>query len=289
MLIINPVAGRRLAERGVTDILRIFSDNDYLTTTLVTGKRGDATNFVIDHGGDFELIVCMGGDGTLNETISGLARANLTVPLGYIPCGSTNDFAVSHKLSANIRTAAKHAATGDIKLLDIGSFNTRHFVSVAAFGAFSWLSYSTPQNLKNTFGHSAYIIDSIKSLPKLKPEHMRLRSDAGYYENDYIFGAICNTRIVGGALPLPKKEVHTDDGLFEVLLIRQPKTLQEWQCVIHALLTEDYKCEHIDFFKTDHLTIENDTAAPWSLDGEESAGSPVIEVQNLKQFLRLRV
>ena len=169
LLIINPVSGKRMVLRNVAQIIRVLMDAGYKVTTMITGKKGDGTAFAASFGRDYQLVCCTGGDGTLNEVIHGLATANIDVPLGYIPCGSTNDFAASHGLSTDIIEAAEHIASGYSTRYDIGCFGGRHFTYVAAFGAFSWLSYTTDQNMKNVLGHTAYILDAIKDLYKIKP------------------------------------------------------------------------------------------------------------------------
>ena len=217
LLIINPVSGKQMILKHLADITRTFMVGGYAPTLLVTGKRGDATEFAYKYGRDYDLVCCSGGDGTLNETITGLARADIHVPVGYIPCGSTNDFAASHNLATDIPTAALNIASAKKRRYDIGIFGESYFTYVAAFGAFSWLSYTTDQKLKNQLGHTAYLIDGIKDVSKIKPIHMKITVDGELHEGDYIFGAVCNSLSVAGTIELPKSEVDTCDGVFEVL------------------------------------------------------------------------
>ncbi|MBR1457552.1 MAG: YegS/Rv2252/BmrU family lipid kinase, partial [Oscillospiraceae bacterium] len=200
LLIINPVSGKKMILRYIPQVIRIFMDAGYLVTTMVTARRGEATAFARGLGRDYDLICCTGGDGTLNETITGLVAGDLQVPLAYIPCGSTNDFALSRGLSTDIPTAAEQAARGKPTRYDIGRFGDQVFSYVAAFGAFSWLSYTTDQNLKNVLGHTAYILDGIKDLSKIKPLHVKLTVDGSVYEDDYLFGAVCNSTSIAGTL-----------------------------------------------------------------------------------------
>lgn len=287
MLIFNPVSGRRMSQRYLPDIIKIFSERSYAVTVFPTGKQGDATEFARLYSHEFDLVVCIGGDGTLNETISGLMLGQSEVPLGYIPSGSTNDFAACHGISSDPLTAALNAATGKPKLIDIGKFGSRYFSYVAAFGAFSWLSYTTPQSLKNVLGHSAYILDAVKDLPKVKAHHLRL--DVGNYvcEGDYIFGAVCNSTSVAGTITLPKNVVDTGDGQFEVLLVHEPQTLIDFQNLILGILTQDYSSPFLDFFQTSSLKISAPPELDWSLDGERGDGSDIIEVSNLTAALTL--
>ena len=222
MLIINPVSGRRTSLRFLPDIIGIFSANDYAVTVFPTTKSGDAADFAMCYGNEFDLIVCIGGDGTLNEVISGIIRGDCRTPLGYIPSGSTNDFAACHGISSDMLEAAQNIVNGNPKSIDIGKFGKQYFSYVAAFGAFSWLSYTTPQNLKNMLGHSAYLLDAVKDLPKIKAHHLKLDLGEFTCEGDYIFGAVCNSTSVAGTITLPKTVVDTGDGKFEILLIHEP-------------------------------------------------------------------
>lgn len=287
MLIINPVSGRRTSLRFLPDIIKIFTDSDYAVTVFPTGKSGDATEFARLYAKEFDLIVCIGGDGTLNEVISGMIRGDAFVPLGYIPSGSTNDFAVCHSLSFDMLTAAHNIATGKPKAIDIGRIGEQYFSYVAAFGAFSWLSYTTPQNLKNALGHTAYLLDAVKDLPKVKAHHLKL--DVGKFtcEGDYIFGAVCNSTSVAGTIALPKTVVDTGDGEFEVLLVHEPRTLIDFQNLLIGVLTQDYSSPFLDFFKTDKLTVTAPPELDWSLDGERGLGAETFSIENLNGRLIL--
>ena len=288
MLIINPVSGKKLALRHIPQIIRALMDGGYLVTTVVTAKRGDATEFAARYGRQYELICCTGGDGTLNETLTGIAGAGIDVPLGYIPCGSTNDFAASHKLSTDIVTAAENIASGRITRYDIGRFGEQYFSYVAAFGAFSWLSYTTDQNLKNMLGHTAYILDGIKDLPKIKPYRVRLTADGISHEDSYIFGAICNSTSIAGTIELPESIVDTCVGVFEVLLIKNPKTLVELDQIVRCLVNQDYTCPYIDFFQARDICVESPPGMNWSLDGERSDHCEKAYIKPIPGFLRLQ-
>ena len=288
LLIINPVSGKKTVLRYVPQIIRCFMDEGYLVTTAVTARRGEATEFAAKLGRDFDLVCCTGGDGTLNETISGLADAGIQVPLGYIPCGSTNDFALSRGLSDDIMTAAKAAASGSVTRYDIGRFGSRYFSYVAAFGAFSWLSYTTDQNLKNVLGHTAYILDGIKDLSKIKPLHLRLTADGTVYEDDFIFGAVCNSTSVAGTLELPRELVDTCDGLFELLLIRMPKTILDLELIVRSLLTQDYDNPFLVMTHVRHVQVENAPGLEWALDGESSGPFEQAHICPIPGFLLLK-
>jgi len=288
LLIINPVSGKKLVLKHIPYIIRRLMDSGYLVTTCITSCRGEATELAAELGRAYDLVCCTGGDGTLNETLSGLAREDIRVPIGYIPCGSTNDFAASHALATDIIKAADNMASGPRRLYDIGHFDQAYFSYVAAFGAFSWLSYTTDQNLKNKLGHTAYIIDGIKDAYKIRPIHMRISAGGKVYEDDYIFGAVCNSTSIAGTIELPKEVVDPSDGIFEVLLIKMPKTLADLDMIIRSIYNQDYVCPLVDFFQTTRLSIDNEPGLEWSLDGECIVPEDHFEVSVIPKFLNLQ-
>ena len=287
LFIVNPVSGKKQILRHIPEIIRIFMDAGYLVTTAVTACRGEATALAERYGRDFDLIFCAGGDGTLNETLSGLVKADLRVPLGYIPCGSTNDFAISRSLSTDILTQARRIAAGESRRYDIGRFGDHFFSYVAAFGAFSWLSYTTDQNLKNVLGHTAYILDGIKDLSKIKPLHVKITADGAVHEGDYLFGAVSNSTSIAGTLELPSDIVNTLDGKFEVLLVKTPKTLVDLEMTLRGLFTQDYSCPFIDFFQAADIFVENPEGLEWALDGEGPGIYDAVHISPVPGFLTL--
>ena len=288
LLIINPVSGKKQVLKYIPNIIRNLMEGGYAPTVMVTGDRGEATDFARNYGAGYDLVCCSGGDGTLNETLSGLAMADIHVPLGYIPCGSTNDFALSHDLALDIPTAAENLAAGRQTVYDIGRFDDEYFSYIAAFGAFSWLSYTTDQNLKNVLGHTAYILDGIKDLPKIKPIRMRLTADGVVHEGEYIFGAVCNSISIAGTFELPRSVVDTCDGVFEVLLIKTPKTIIELNAIITGLLTQNYASPFIEFFQAKNIIAESEESVEWSLDGESSGCKTAAEIRPMPGFLTLQ-
>ncbi len=287
LLIVNPVSGKKAVFKYLPQIIRRFMDAGYIVTTMVTGGHGDAEEFAARFGSEYDLICCTGGDGTLNQTLSGIAKAGLDIPLGYIPCGSTNDFAACHGISSDIMQAAENILSANYKCYDVGRFGDRYFSYVAAFGAFSWLSYTTDQNLKNLLGHTAYILDGIKDLPKVKPYRVRLTADGKVYEDEYLFGAICNTTSIAGTIELPASLVNTCDGVFEVLLIKVPKNISEFELTLRSLIMQDYSCPHVEFFHARDILIENPPSLEWALDGEESGTFKEARVSIIPGFLKL--
>ena len=289
MLIVNPVSGKKLVLRYIPNIIRSLMDAGYMVTTLVTSRRGEATEFAQRYGRDFQLVTCTGGDGTLNEVLTGLAKEGIDVPLGYIPCGSTNDFASSHQLSTNIPLAAQKIAEGKCQRYDIGRFEDHFFSYVAAFGAFSWLSYTTDQRMKNALGHTAYILDAIRDVYKIKPEHLKFTVDGkDVYEGDYIFGAVCNSTSIAGTIELPGSLVDTADGVFEVLLVKTPETIFDLNAIITGMLNQDYSNPFLSFFQARSLDIVNAPGLSWSLDGECSGGYDNIYIEPIPKFLNLQ-
>ena len=287
-VIINPNAGTRQARRFLPEIISVFNRAGYFCTVYITEKRGDAAAFAREHAGGADLVAACGGDGTLNEVITGLLLGGHKTPLGYIPCGSTNDFAVSRALSTDILTAARQAASGKQKQYDIGLFGDQYFSYVAAFGAFSWLSYTTDQNLKNVLGHTAYILDGIKDLSRIKPLHVKMTVDGTVYEDDYLFGAVCNSTSIAGTLELPASLVNTCDGLFEVLLIKVPKTLLDLDLIIRGLLTQDYSSPFIVLTQGRVILAENPPDLVWALDGESSTPCEKVRITPVPSFLTLQ-
>ena len=288
LLVMNPCAGIKKANRYLPDLLRLFSDYGYVSTAYMTGKRGDGTEFARTHAAEADLIVCIGGDGTLNEVIEGLLKSGAGCPLGYIPAGSTNDFATSLKISSNVMQAARDIMEGRPRTIDLGSFNGRCFSYVASFGAFTEAAYSTPQEVKNMLGHLAYIFEGMKDLANIRPIHLRLETDSGNaFEDDYIFGAISNSTSIAGMMKLEREEVILDDGLFELLLVPHPQNAAELQNLIWALLNQQYNSGGLIFRHVSALHVETDEDLPWSLDGEYEPSQPTVDITNCQRALTM--
>ena len=289
LIIMNPFSGKREANKYLTDIIDIFTKGGYMTTILTTTERGDGTVYASRYVGEFDLITCIGGDGTFNEVVAGLLDSGERVPVGYIPAGSTNDFANSLKLSTNILKATEDIVKGRLKTLDIGSFNGRKFSYVASFGAFTQTSYSTPQSVKNMLGHLAYILEGATSLTSIKPQHLKIEANGMPYEDDYIFGAISNSTSLAGILTLDPQYVDMNDGLFELLLVRSPKNPIELAEIVYMLTTQNYESNKITFVNADSFTIYADENMDWSLDGEYQEGCERIEIENLHNAIDIVV
>ena len=288
LFLMNPNAGQRKAPRFLTEILSIFQEGGYEVTVFLTTGPGDGVKIVESRVGEYDLIVCAGGDGTLNETISGVLRSGIDCPVGYIPCGSTNDFAATLKLSTDVLQAARDIMEGTDQYYDLGVFNDRYFSYVASFGAFTRVSYTTPQNLKNVLGHMAYLLGGIQELGQIRKIPMTLELDGELVEGEYIFGAVSNATSVGGVISLSTRYVDLHDGKFEVMLVRMPKDLVEVGACVQALQTQNYDCEPITFRSVSSLTIHQGADVDWTLDGERADRAEVIHIKNLNRAFCLR-
>ena len=287
LLIINPRAGMRRANRHLTDIIEIFNRAHYDVTVYVTQFQGDAQVVATQRAAEFDLVVCCGGDGTFNETVSGLLTSGADVPMGYIPAGSTNDFANSLGLPGNILDCARRIVSGSPAPYDIGKFNERFFSYVASFGAFTRTSYTTPQSVKNALGHTAYLLSGIQELSQIHTEYVQLKLDGKLVEGEFLFGAICNSTSLGGVVTLDPKQVDLRDGKFEVILVRAPKDLAEVAECIQAVQKQQYNCKMITFQSAQHIEIYSRADMSWTLDGEQADGNNYIEVENLYHAIHL--
>jgi YegS/Rv2252/BmrU family lipid kinase len=287
LLIMNPYAGQKTGKKHLADILELFCKADYVPTVWLTTGTGNGYERAKAHAADADLVVCIGGDGTFNEVMSGVIDSGIDVPIGYIPCGSTNDFASGLGLSKTPLRAARDILEGTPKTYDVGRFDGRYFSYVASFGAFTRASYSTPQNLKNVLGHLAYVLEGIKDLPNIRPVHMRFETADAVFEDDYIFGAISNSTSLGGILTLSTDVVDMNDGLFELLLVKFPNTAAELNECIRCLQEKNYQSPMLTFHSTSRLTVTADESVDWTLDGEHEPGHAQITVENRHDAFRL--
>lgn len=287
LFILNPRAGMRKANRILADILSVFNQADYQVDIHVTSARSEAIRVVAQRASQVDLVVCCGGDGTFNETITGVLESGVPVPLGYIPAGSTNDFANSLRLPANMVEAAKCIVGGTPAPYDVGQFGNRFFSYVASFGAFTRASYATSQSIKNALGHTAYVLEGIQELSQLKPLPVRMETDGTSIEGEYLFGAICNSTSVGGILTLDPKQVDMSDGLLEVLLVRAPKDLGQLHECIQAVQRQQYNCSMITFLSAREITVHADPQMCWTLDGEMETGHSQVQIRNLHHAISL--
>ena len=287
LLLLNPCAGQKRANRFMPEIIRLYNERGYECVCYVTAGSGDATRYLAAHAAGFARIVCIGGDGTLNETISGLIEGGVSCPVGYIPAGTTNDYASSLGLSGDVMQAAVDAVDGRVFRFDLGEFNGRSFIYTASCGAFAKTSYTTPQLTKNLLGHLAYVLEGIKDLPNLKPIHLKATAGNAVYEDEYLFCSITNSISVGGILKLDPDLVRLNDGLFEVMLVKNPTTPAQWTRILMALRTSELNNEMIDFFTAQSLRVETAGEIEWTLDGERGERGREFTVRNLNQRIEL--
>ena len=287
LFLINPNAGQRRVNKFLAEIIGIFNEGGYEVTVFMTTGPGNGARIVGERATDYDLVVCAGGDGTLNETITGVLQAGADCPIGYIPCGSTNDFAATLKLSTDVVQAARDIMLGRPESYDVGRWGERYFSYIASFGAFTRVSYSTPQNLKNALGHLAYVLSGITELPQLRSIPMSLELDGELVEGKYIFGAVSNSTSVGGVFTLDPRLVDLRDGKFEVILVRLPKDPAELAACIAAIQSGTYDCAAITFRSVSRLTVRQDPGVDWTLDGERAQGREEIPIENLNRAIRL--
>ncbi|MBR6709401.1 MAG: YegS/Rv2252/BmrU family lipid kinase [Clostridia bacterium] len=292
LLIVNPAAGKLKAKNSLFEIISPLCRADLAVTVYTTAARGEANELVRTMGGRFSQIICVGGDGTLNEVIDGLLTGGHNCPIGYIPAGSTNDFASTLGLGGDIAALANRITVGNPRALDVGRFNGRRYFSyIASFGAFSSSSYTAPQATKNALGHLAYVLEGIKDLPAIQPIQLRaVTGDGHVLEGSYIFGAVSNSTSIGGMVKLDASLVDLSDGMFELLLIRMPKTLAELNRIIYALSSRDYQsAPELELTRVRSVRFEMQTPVAWSLDGEYEEGGTVADIRAIPQAFRLIV
>ena len=285
LFIVNPRAGRTRSTAPLFDAVAHFCASGYLVDLRLTQAREDATSLARELGGKFDAVVCCGGDGTLNETVTGLMDLPSPPPLGYIPAGSTNDFAASLHLPDQPLEAARVITASGGRPLDVGSFNGRPFIYVASFGAFTRASYSAPQNVKNDLGHLAYILEGVKDLSTLRPYRASLATEEECFDGEFLFGAVTNATSVGGLVKLKEDQVCLDDGLFELLLIPNPKSIADLQGLVRSLLLQDFTGGGVIFRHVHTLTVQTPEDLPWALDGEFDPGGAQVEIHNLHRRL----
>lgn len=280
LFIYNPKAGKAQIRNHLLDIINIFVRGGYEVTASPTQAAGDAVVLMQEREEIYDLVVCSGGDGTLDEVVTGMLKSGKRIPIGYVPAGSTNDFANSLKLPKNMKRAAETAITGTPFCCDVGAFNEDNFVYIAAFGLFTDVSYETKQEMKNVLGHMAYLLEGVKSISAIKSCWMKVSHDGEVIEDDFIFGMITNSDSVGGFKRITGKNVSLDDGLFEVTLIRKPSNLIELSVVVAALVNQDINTDYMHCFKTADIIFESREEVAWTLDGEFGGNQKEVHIKN---------
>ena len=288
LLIVNPCAGQKKAIKELGHILEIFSERGFISTVMMTEYSRHATEIARESAGAYDLIVCAGGDGTLNETISGVLSSGKKTPIAYLPCGTTNDLSVTLGLSRDMEQAASDAAGEHTRQLDIGLFNGRHFVYTASFGAFTKASYATPQSMKNMLGYLAYVLEGVKEVWHLKGIRAKVTTDAGIFEGEYLFGSITNSTSLAGILTLDKETVKLDDGCFELLLVEKPENALEYSRLLSQIALKRYD-DKLKLHKITSAEIQTEAPIDWTLDGELAPGNTEFFIQNLMNAIEIKV
>lgn len=289
LFVFNPKAGKGQIKVNLFDIVDVFNRNDYEVLIHATQYSKDAYEKTKEYVDKVDLIVCSGGDGTLDEVVTGIMEMESCLPIGYIPAGSTNDFANSLSIPKNMVKAANMIMEENLYQCDIGKFNQQSFAYIAAFGLFTDVAYATDQDLKNILGHVAYLLEGVQRLLDIKKYHMKITSDEIEAEGDFIFGMITNSRSVGGFKNLTGKNVDMADGLFEVTLIRMPKNPMELQEILMSVVMQEDNTDLIYSFKSKKIRIESEESIPWTLDGEYGGSPKKVEIENKHKALNLYV
>lgn len=288
LLVVNPKSGKGTAKYKLYDVISILSHKGFDVTVYPT-KKQSTTSYVYENANKYERIVCCGGDGTLSEVLAGVAYSNSKVPVAQIPMGSTNDFAKNMHIPKNTLVATMIAAGNNVINYDIGSFNGRPFSYIAAVGAFTEVSYSAPQELKNTFGHFAYLLEGAKSISNIKPIKMDITMDGVQISDEFIYASVSNTYSIGGIFMLDKKAVEFDDGTFELSLIRPPKNGAEAVELISDITANRTKNKNISIYNAKNINIIFERHVVFSLDGERSEPFKEVNIRNYRQKVRLLV
>ena len=290
LFIYNPHAGKELLKPKLSDIIDIFVKAGYEVVAYPTQSYRDAYRKVSEYDSDeYDLVVCSGGDGTIDEVVTGMMQRDKRDPIGYIPTGTTNDFANSLHIPKGLLRAADNAVNGTLFPCDVGKFKADIFVYIAAFGLFTDVSYQTKQEMKNVLGHLAYVLEGTKRLFNVPSYRIKVTHDGETLEDEFIFGMVTNSRSVGGFRNMIGKQVVFDDGLFEVTLIKTPKNPLALQEIVASLLIEQVDTKHMYSFKTGRITFESLEEIPWTLDGEFGGAHDEVTVENLNRQLRIMV
>lgn len=289
LFVYNPRAGKAQIRSNLLDIIDIFVKAGYEVTAYPTQEPGDAIKAVKNRREGYDIVVCSGGDGTLDEAVRGMMQCEEKLPIGYVPAGSTNDFANSLKIPRSMIKAADVVVNGKMFRCDVGAFNDDSFIYVAAFGIFTDVAYETKQDLKNVLGHTAYLLEGMKRLSSIKSYNMKITCDDMELEEEYIYGMITNSNSVAGFKGITGKDVELNDGMFEVTLIRKPAILKDMNDIVAALTDKRIDSDAIKVFKASKITIESEEEVAWTLDGEYGGSHNKVVIENKKEALEIKV
>lgn len=290
LFVYNPKSGKGAVRSKLANILEIFTQSGYDVLVHPTTARGDARKTVKRLAEESDIIVCSGGDGTMDQVVMAVMETDPMKTVGYIPSGSTNDFANSLGLPKNMLKCVRGILDEEIYACDVGAFNKKYFVYVAAFGAFTHLAYDTAQNLKNTIGHFAYLTQAGMEVFKLPTYHLHIKADGEEIEGKYTYGMITNSRFVGGIPNITGKAVDMDDGIFEITLVHTPSNPLELTEIFTTLLSKDFlQSPLVEKYKASHIVIRAEEKIDWTLDGEFGGSVMRADIRNLQKALRICV
>ncbi len=281
--IVNPRSGKMKIKPALMDVLQVFNEAGYEVTVQTTLRQGHAIELAENISDDVDILAVSGGDGTLNEVLTGLLKSNKKLPVGYIPAGSTNDFGATFGIPSEPRSAAKLIVQGKGFDIDVGRFDSRRYFSyIASFGIFTAASYKTPQAIKNSFGHLAYVLEGIKDITNITPYNVYVETDTDVYNGKYIFGSVTNTTSVGGIVKLDSELVKMNDGLFETVLVKYPENINDLSKIIAGCSTSNFSDSVFEFIKSKKIKMTFESDMDWSIDGEHEKTGSVVTIENIK-------
>lgn len=287
LLVVNPCSGRTKGRKTIDELISKGLTDFYDITVVRTRFCGDATDIVRKMSERFDIVSCAGGDGTLNEVVSGMMQSSRSLPIAYIPNGTTNDFSKTLGIPQTVYGISSLISGGETNFCDVGSFNDRFFICTASFGYGVNASLSTPQELKNSFGHLAYIMSALTRLTDIKPYEMEIECDGKAFSGQYIFGSVTNTTSVGGVFKLRRESVRLNDGKFEIILIPAVKSVSEVPSLIHKLRTQQYDGENVIFLQSDNIVFKSCEPVEWLIDGENAGMLQNVEIKNNQRAIEL--
>ena len=288
MLLINPFSGRGVTKNAIGDILTQLCRGGYAVTAFFVGEESPE-QLAYEHAKNYETLVCVGGDGTLSSVFSGIIRSGASVPVGYIPAGTANDMATTHALSKVHANAIKTIINGKPLQLDVGLFCGRYFAYIAAFGAFTSVSYLTSQNAKRALGHFAYVLGGVAEATAVKAFHAFVEHDGGEIEGDFIFGGVTNSTSVAGLVKFDPECVVLDDGLFEVVLVKQPANPADLIDILTGLAKHTYDGENLQLLHSSNIKFRFEEDVAWTIDGEDGGSHREVEIANCRKAVGLIV
>jgi len=283
MLIVNPMAGRGAYKTNFGEAMALLARGGYRTTLFFTASRGDSTRYAAQYAGSFDTVACIGGDGTLSEVLAGLMQLDNPPPIGYFPMGTANDVATTLGLPKNdTLAAARRLLVGTPHPFDVGGFGEKdYFAYIAAFGAFTEVSYATPQDQKKVLGHLAYVLQGMQQLPYIAPIQTRVEYDGGVFEGKVLYGSVSNSTSVAGIVRLPDTMVSLGDGESELVLVRDPGNIASFAEVVNSVLSERFDSSNLLILHTKKARFRFDRPVAWTRDGEAGGEYTDVEIRNI--------